>query len=441
VKVIEVDRLMDRASEAAVLGSMMQDHQVIPSVLEFVTEASFFLDEHRTIFAAIKTVWRRNPGGAVDGVLLRSELESAKELADIGGLDYLRRVVEATPTAANAVYYAQQVAKKQRFRELVATTEKMQSVLADGGDVDAQVAEVQRLAMSLDCQRAEQNVYDVAKHATQIALDTQNGSTAMPTGFRNLDDLIVGFEPGGLTVPAARPSMGKTSFACGLTLNMARSGRRILFFTLEMSARLLVERLIAMLGGVSLKVIKSGNPPKDVLDAFYQASLDLEKLPITIIENATTPERLGGMIHAMKQAGPVDVVIVDYLGLMESGQRTNTRNDEVTVISRQLKHLAQRHEVAVIALSQLNRACEARTNHRPHLSDLRDSGSIEQDADIVMFLHREDYFRKLKDPTTAKLDGLAEIIVAKNRNGPTGVAKMTFIEEQMRFFDYSNWTE
>jgi len=436
---IDVYRLCDRASEAATLGSMILSHKVIPSILEWVTADSFYIEEHRRIFDAIVKLWRQNPGGTVDGLLLRSHLEHANELADVGGLAYVKRVVDSVPHPHNGVYYARQVASKKRYRDLVAATEQMRRVVGDGGDVDEQIAEVQRLAMSMESERTVSDVYDVATCASQIALDTQNGSTAIPFGFRALDRMVPGANPGDLILVAARPSMGKTALACGVAVNMAQRGKRVLILTLEMTARSLIERLIATHAGVSLSVIKQG-PPKDVLDRFYQASLDLEKLPIRIVENATTPERQAAVVQTMKQGAGVDVTFIDYIGLMKSGQRTTNRNDEVSEISRSLKHLAQRYEVPVVALSQLNRACESRDNKRPRLSDLRDSGSLEQDADVVMFLHRPDYYRRQQDPAAKDLDSTAEILVAKQRNGPVGMVKLSFIEEAMGFFDWSNLT-
>lgn len=433
---IDHDRLCDRASEAATIGSMIVDHRMIPVVLEWVTADSFVCEEHRRIFETIIGVWRQNPGGAVDGVLLRSRLEEAGQLTDVGGLAYLDQVVNTVPTAANARYYAQRVAAKGRYRELVAATEQMRRIVADGGDVEEQVAEVQRLAMSIECERAASDIYHVSEHASQVAIDTQGGSVSIPFGFHLLDSIVPGVAPGEQIIIAARPSMGKTAFACGVALNMAQAGKRVLLFTLEMSARSLMERLIATHAGVNLSKIKH-HPPQDVLDEFYRASVDLEKLPITIVENATTPERQAAVLQAMQQGQGVDVVMIDYLQLMRFGQRTNSRNDEVSEVSKSLKHLAQRHEVPIIVLSQLNRACTQRQNQRPQLSDLRDSGSIEQDADVVMFLHRQDYYRRQQDPT-AKTDGECEIIVAKQRNGPTGTVKLTYLDESMRFFDWSN---
>jgi len=433
---IDNERLCDRASEAATLGSMILNHKVIPAALEWVTADSFFLEEHRRIFETIIGLWRQNPGGVVDGLLLRSHLEHANELVDVGGLDYLDRVVNTVPHAHNAVYYAQRVAAKQRYRQLVAAAEQIERIVTDGGDVDEQVAEVRRLAMSMESERAASDIYDVAKCASQVALDTQNGTTGIPFGFRALDRKVPGVNPGDVALVAARPSMGKTALACGIALNMARAGKRVLFLTLEMTARGLIERLIATHAGVNLSVVKQG-PSKDILDRFYEASFDLEKLSIRIVENASTPEQQAAVVQAMQQGAGVDVAFIDYIGLMRSGQRTSSRNDEVSEISRSLKHLAQRYQVPVVALSQLNRDCTRRSNPRPQLSDLRDSGSLEQDADVVMFLHRPDYYRRQEDPT-ANIDGTAEIIIAKQRNGPVGTVKLTFVEEKMQFHDWSN---
>jgi replicative DNA helicase len=192
---------------------------------------------------------------------------------------------------------------------------------------------------------------------------------------------------------------------------------------------------------VSLSQIKSHAASPDDVTAYYNATAELETLPITIVEAATTPAQQAGVVHRLQQSSGVDAVFVDYLGLMEPGQPTNTLHEKLTVISSNLKRMAQRFHVPVIALAQLNRACAGRENKRPYLSDLRDSGSIEQDADVVLLLHREDYYRRLQDPNSTNRDGSAEIIVAKHRNGPTGTAKMVFLDEQMRFVDYSWSTE
>mgnify|MGYP000902838881 CR=1 FL=1 len=203
------------------------------------------------------------------------------------------------------------------------------------------------------------------------------------------------------------------------------------------SAAQIIERMIAADAGLNLARIKR-EPTQDDKERFFSAALALQKVPLTVVAGASTPEAIAAVVQTIQQGDGVDVVCVDYLGLMSAGERVGNRNEEVTNISRRLKLLAQKADLAVGVLSQLNRAVEARETHRPRLADLRDSGSIEQDADVVLFLHREDYYRRLHDPTTTEIDGEVDLIVAKNRNGPVGIGKLIFIEEQIRFHDFAH---
>jgi replicative DNA helicase len=434
---IDPERLCDKGAEGAVLGSMIVDHRCIPSVLEWVSAETFFEPEHKAIFSAILAVWRQNPGGAVDGVLLRSRLEEDNSLSNVGGLDYLRRVVESVPTAANAVYYAKRVFERARFRELVRVQGQIDKLIADGGQIDELIGSAQSIVMRLDCQRTARDIFPMRDHASQIAIEATIPSNAIATGFRGIDRLLGGVRGGDMVILAARPSMGKTALATAVAVNMARAGRRVVFITLEMSPRSLIERMIAADAGLNLARIKR-EPTQDDKERFFSAALALQKVPLTVVAGASTPEAIAAVVQTIQQGDGVDVVCVDYLGLMSAGERVGNRNEEVTNISRRLKLLAQKADLAVVVLSQLNRAVEARETHRPRLADLRDSGSIEQDADVVLFLHREDYYRRLHDPTTTEIDGEVDLIVAKNRNGPVGIGKLIFIEEQIRFHDFAH---
>jgi replicative DNA helicase len=434
--------VVSKSAEAACLGSMIYDSKVIPGVLEWVDSQSFVFPEHRAIFEAILTVWRRNPGGALDGVLLRNELEKSKALESVGGLDYLRQVVESVPSSANAMYYSREVAERQRYRSAVDAIEQMRQRVTEGGPVDEIVQRVQELAMGLECQPQQRNIYRVQDHASEVAIQTQESPCVIATGFSRVDRLAAGVCPGDVAYVAARPSIGKTAFVCGWALNAAKAGTHVAFFTLEMTARALMERLSATLGCVSLARVKRRDPPKEMLDAFYGGSLLLEGLPITIIENAGTVEQVTAALRQLEQGGPVGLVMIDYIGLMTAtDSRRWNRNEQLTEISRGLKRLAQSEHVPVVVVAQLNRECEGRANHRPRMSDLRDSGAQEQDADVVMLLHREDYFRKVADPATTQIDGLAEVLIAKARNGPTGIGQLVFLEEQLRFADLSDASE
>ncbi|MFC1766924.1 replicative DNA helicase, partial [Planctomycetota bacterium] len=308
------DKLFSKASEAAVLGSMIVDPQCIPTVTEWLERDSFFLPEHQTIFDAILTVWKQNP--KFDGLLVRTELENRNQLQEIGGLSYLQKVVDSAPTAANAVHYAKVVAEKKRYRGLVESVEKMDKALEKAITVDEQIEQIQGLALSLDCNPVSTEVFTAVDHATNVAIATQDHREIISTGFRNIDSIIGGIEPGQLIVTAARPSMGKTALALDVALDIAKSGKSIVFFTLEMSHQSLIERACCSLGCVNLADIKCDCPTQSNLDQFYAASLELAKYPLTIHEGGATPEKQLAFIRKWKQAHGVDLVVVDYLQLM-----------------------------------------------------------------------------------------------------------------------------
>jgi len=431
----QTERLYDKAAEGCVLGSMIVDPSRIPSVLSvLIDESPFFFPEHKAILLAILAVWRQN-GKALDGVLVRGELSRSGKLDAVGGVEYLQAILDNVPTAANAVYYAKRVLARQQYRDLVAAHDAIGKVLDEPSEIGEQVARVQEIALGLRAAEPQQFTFPVGQHATRVAMATQNGVSFMATGLRNLDWYISGFAPGGLIVLAGRPSMGKTALAVTIALNLAQEGKRVVFFTLEMSADELIERMISVLSGVNLLSIKRPNPDPTALNEFYAGALALERLPVVILENQNTVEQQLASLRQHAAADGVDIAFVDYMQLMTTGRRIDNRVQEVSAISRGLKLAAVRERIPIVALSQLNRECENRNSHRPRMSDLRDSGSLEQDADMVLLLHREDYYRKQQDPNATDLDGVTECIIAKHRGGPCGVAKLAFIEDCTKFAD------
>jgi replicative DNA helicase len=427
------DQLCNRSAEAAVLGSMIIDHEVIPAVLELVTGESFYLPEHKAIFEAILRVRAKSARGVVDGVLLRSDLEAHKEIEALGGLDYLKKVVDSVPSSASAIYYAKLVAEKVLYRKAVAAHEYMGKILAKGGDPAEQVAEIQQAVAALQPERMEKHLSRASEHASEAALDVLNPQTGYITGYDALDTLLGHVSPGDLVVLAGRPSIGKTALGLGMALNLAQAGHRVLWCSLEMLAVKMWQRLTIMRSGVTVRELRNPFCSEDRRNSWFAAALTVEKLPLSIFTGPLTPEKLVDLIRAERQAAGIEVVFVDHLGLMQPGCKTNTRNDEVSAISRGLKAAAMQQCVPVFALCQLNRQVEQRENHRPRMSDLRDSGGVEQDADAVILIHREDYYRKQANPDTTEIDGLAEVFVTKSRNGPTGTCKLVFIEERMQF--------
>jgi replicative DNA helicase len=438
---VETDRLWSRANEAAVLGSMIVGPKCIPAILERLSVEDFFDPAHKDIFEAIVKAWRHHPSGDIDGLLVRNLLEHSEAVREAGGWDYYReRIVESVPSSANALYYAKHVRDHSRFRQLVAKAEEIESVVNELGTVAEQTQRVQDIALSLDVTEDRPTHFAFADHATDRAVKMFDASNVIPTGYQNIDNIIPGFKDGQLIVPAGRPGSGKSSLAEGMALRMGKAGRSVVFFSLEMSHKEFIDRACAIWGHVNVQLAqRHGIDPmfQSERDKVYAAAQEIAKLNIVVAEGADTVEKQLAFIRSWKQRCGVDVVFIDYLQLMSLGRRGESRLQEITEISRKLKLLAMREEIPVVALSQLNRACESRENHRPRLSDLRESGSIEQDADVVMLLHREDYYRRQADPNAA-VDGLADVTIAKNRSGPTGTAKLTFLDACCSFEDLSS---
>jgi replicative DNA helicase len=425
------DKLFSKPAEAAVLGSMIQDPQCVGETIRTLPEEDdFFVEAHRLIYRGIVAVWIETP--LFDGLMIRDWLVRHDLLERIGGVEYLQKVVDSVPCSTNCKYYTNIVADRRRYRDLIRAHESMSKIIDEGDDVTEQVSEIQRVAMELESQEPD-TVFTVAQHATDVALAAQDESNVIPTGLNNLDALIGGVGPGDLIVPAGRPSMGKSALASQMGLNIAATGKSVIYFTLEMTGPALIERMIAQQSKINPHRL-TPEPSQVIRDAWYQASLDLERMDITVVEAHDTVEKQRAYLRSRKHDHGIDVVIIDYMQLMTA--KGQSRYEQVTTISRQLKRMALIEGVPVIALSQLNRACEARTDHRPQMGDLRESGGIEQDADTVILLHREDYYRRqdLQADQRTK-DGTAEAIVAKNRRGPVGVAELVFIDECFGFGD------
>lgn len=400
--------LDSRPAEAAVIGSMIVEPRCIGDVLGIILEADYFLyPEHKILFEVIFRLFIS--GQKIDGLLVRDELDRTGKLDEIGGVDYLRQVVESVPSAANAKYYAEAVLKHKQQRDIIAAGEQIQQVVNSGNSISEQVQEIQKIAIELTSDD-EPGYYTLSETVDRVKGEALAGRKTHKTGFSSIDRIIEGFCPGELIILAARPSMGKSALALQIALNMARHNLNIVFFTLEMSHSQLIERALKQ----------------------YSAS-ELKQLNIVIHERADTPEKQIAFIKSRQHVRKIDAVFVDYLQLMTAGKSEN-RNQEISTISRKLKLAAMAENIPVVALSQLNRAVEARTDHKPRMSDLRESGSIEQDADIVMLLSREDYYRKSENPDSEQ-DGLAVLDIAKNRRGSTGIAQLVFLDEVVSFAD------
>ena len=435
------------AAEAAVLGSMIIDPECIGLVVEKIKAEAFYRIEHQIVFDALIALYEKNKGVGLDAVLLRDELEKTKQLDEVGGVDYIRRIIESVPSSANVLYYTDIIKNKQLLREIIqATTE----ILEDAYDAAGEVSE------KLDS--AEQKIFSVTnKKMTGVAsplkdlvvrsfeaIEKRDGTlvTGLATGYHELDDMTCGLQKGEMTIIAGRPSMGKTSFVLNVAENVGvNDGTPIAIFSLEMGRYQLAERFLCSNSKVDSQAVRRGLLATEHYQDLIQACGVLSEAPIYIDDTAgLTPLELRAKARRLKSQYDIQCVMVDYLQLMNLGSgRSESRQQEITTISRYLKALARELEVPVVVLSQLNRAAENREDHRPRMSDLRESGSIEQDADVVMLLHRDDYYHK-GEPEYENTN-IAEVIIAKQRNGPTGMVKLTFVEKLTRFENLATHVE
>ena len=429
-------------AEAAVLGSMILDRECIGLVVQKVERESFYRPEHQAIFDALISLYERN--SHIDLVLLRDELKTHNKLEAVGGVEYLVKVAEAVPSAASAEYYADIVKNKSLLRELIlAASDILTDAYDEAGDVE------EKLDM------AEQKIFAATEtKSTSVAVPLKGllheafeniearkgGITGLPTGFYELDGMLCGLQKGEMTIVAARPSMGKTS----LVMNMAEhigadNNIPVVIFSLEMGKHQLVERMLCSRGHIDSQLVRNGTLTTDQFELLTQTSGELFDKPIFIDDTpGITPLEIRAKCRRLKSQYDIQCVMIDYLQLMNLGGRVESRQQEVSQMSRYLKALARELDIPVIVLSQLNRAAEGRDGHKPRMSDLRDSGSIEQDADVVLLLHREDYYHRGETEEEYTDSNTADIIIAKQRNGPTGVVSLIFNGQFTRFENLSH---
>jgi replicative DNA helicase len=431
-----LDKLWSLSGEAGVIGSMILDRDVMPKVLSILPDGNlFYKPEHQRIFDSLMELYMS--GKPLDAIMLRDELERRGQLAEVGGVDYIARILDSVPSSANAEYYSRIVKERWQYRQLVDAIENMQKVVNEPLDIGEQVEQIRQLALALNVNHQQNGCYTLKDSAEKVATSIAKTDSNIPTGYRNIDRVITGIRTGELIIIAGRPSMGKSGLALQIALSAAKNGISVLFVSLEMGHRSLIERAIGMVGDINVSALKNFPQTDRIYEQANEAAHVISKYDLTIHEGLNTPEKLVSFVIEQKKIHKVDIVFVDYLQLMSAKGKVENRVAEISAISRQLKTLAMDEAIPVVALSQLNRECESRVGHRPRLSDLRDSGSIEQDADIVLLLHREDYYRLAENPSGSEPDGIVEIIIAKNRRGPTGIAKLVFLPETVKFGDLS----
>lgn len=441
----EFDRLppQNLDAERSVLGSILLVNNVIDEVAEFLAPAHFYSDANQRIYAAIYDLYEKGVRG-IDAVTLLDELARRDDLDEIGGADYLHDILETVPHAAHAKYYANIVRDKFVQRSLIhACTEILRASYEASHDTEdlLQLAE-NRVFHILEQQESTEKfaIGDILIDAfdrINERLETEGVLSGLATGFTDLDAKTNGFQTSELIVLAARPSMGKTALVCNIAEAVARAARQgTLIFSLEQSRLELAERFLCLHSEINGHNLRAGQLTADERDRLMQASSELSELPLYLDDQ---PGRTIGQIAAisrrMKRQHDLGLVIIDYLQLIEPEDKRIPREQQIAGITRRLKHLAKELSLPVIALAQLNRGVELREDKRPRLADLRESGAIEQDADLVLFLHRPDAYDPEDNP------GLAEVIIAKHRSGPTGIVPLTWRKEFMRFENYSPVSE
>ena len=430
-------------AERGVLGSILLSNDALDDVIEFIGPDCFYNDAHKKIFAAIRSLRDRGVTG-IDAVTLGEELDRQSQLEDVGGVDYILEILNTVPHAAHAAYYAEIVRDKYLQRSLNYACEEILKNSYDSSDNTDEILQnaEKRIFQILELQTAETKndigaiLLDAWDRINERS-NTDGEISGLATGFSDFDSQTNGFQPAELVILAARPSMGKTALVCNWALGTAtHAGKGVLIFSLEQSKLELAERFLCVHGKFNGHKLRSGD--LDDADRFHlmESSQALSELPLFIDDRpGRTIAQITAIARRTFRKHDLGLVIIDYLQLIEPEDRRVPREQQISLITRRLKGMAKELDIPVIALAQLNRGVELREDKRPRLADLRESGAIEQDADLVIFLHRPDAYDPADSP------GLAEVIVAKHRSGPTGIVPLTWRKEFMRFESYSGMHE
>ncbi|GAB7388518.1 replicative DNA helicase [Bacillaceae bacterium] len=431
------DRLPPQNIEAeqAVLGAIFLENETLATVLEIIGAEDFYRTAHQQIFRAMVDLAEQ--GEPVDLVTVTAELQKRKLLEEVGGVSYLTDLANAVPTAANAEYYARIVAEKSTLRRLIrAATKIVRDGYAHEDDVERIISEAEKSIMEISQRQTHGGFVSIKDVLLETydrieQISSRRGEvTGIPTGYVDLDRLTSGFHRSDLIIIAARPGVGKTAFALNLAQNVAaRAGETVAIFSLEMSASQLVSRMLCAEGNIEASKLRTGNLDEEDWQKLTMAIGTLAKAPIFIDDTAgITVWDIRTKCRRLKAEHGIGMVLIDYMQLIQGRGRGESRQQEISEISRSLKLLARELDCPVIALSQLSRAVEQRQDKRPMLSDLRESGSIEQDADVVAFLYREDYYDQ-----ESERKNIVEVIIGKQRNGPIGTVELVFLKEYNKF--------
>ena len=430
----------DDEAEQAVIGSILTDKEAVASAVETLKPEDFYRDDNKTIYQAVMNVYSK--GEPIDIITIKDELTSLGKLDSVGGLKYIASLPDMVPTTANVEKYVKIVENKSLLRSLIKTANELIALgYSQEEEVELIMDNAEKKIFEI-MQRKSQKGYEVIKDILvdvfenlQELYNQKKHVTGVPSGFADLDNMTAGFHKSELILIAARPSMGKTALALNMGANAAvRANIPVVIYSLEMSKEQCANRILCSQAMVNSEKVQKGQIEDEEWSKLAMASGELSESAEIIIDDTpgTTVAEIRAKCRKLKLEKDIGLIIIDYLQLIQGSGKATSREQEIAEISRSLKLLAREINVPVIALSQLSRAPEARPNHRPMLQDLRESGSIEQDADMVMFIYRDDYYNQDQPPTND-----AEIIIAKNRSGPTGTAHLLWMPSFTKFGDKS----
>lgn len=422
-------------AEQSVIGSMIMDREAITVASEIITGEDFYSRQYGIIFETM--VEMSNDGKPVDLVTLQNSLKEKDVPPEVSGLEFVRELITAVPTSANIKYYANIVAEKALLRKLIRLNEEIANTCYAGKESLEFILEDTEKRMFQLLQKRDTGEFVPIRQIVMNAMDriesaskNKGSVTGIPTGFTDLDYRTAGMQPSDLVLIAARPSMGKTAFVLNIAQYVAfKKNLPVVIFSLEMSKEQLVNRLFALEAGVDAQKLRTGQLNDQDWERLIEGAGVIGKSRLMIDDTpGISISELRSKCRRLKLEHGLSMVIIDYLQLMSGSGRSDSRQQEISDISRSLKAIARELNVPVIALSQLSRAVEQRPDHRPMLSDLRESGAIEQDADVVMFIYRDDYYNHDSDRR-----GISEIIIAKQRNGPIGTVELAWLPEYTKF--------
>lgn len=429
----------DLTAEKAVLGGIFLKPDAFGDIIEVVMPNDFYKAAHRYVYEAMIDCY--NGGEGIDPIIVANKLKKQNRYDEIDGENLLFEIIDEVQTAANIVKHARIVKEKSILRKLGDVGTKIVEMSYEGyEDVDTILDKAEGLIFKISETKESKDVISIREAMTEEFMrleevfNNKGVTTGISSGFINFDEKTSGFNPSDLVILAARPSMGKTAFALNLALNAAmKGGKSVLIFSLEMSSSQLLQRLLAVQSQIGLQKIRNGFLEDNEWGRIGIASGQLASSNINIadVPNVNVLE-IRAMARRLKAMGKLDMIVIDYLQLIKGTGRGDNRQQEISDISRSLKGIARELDIPIIALSQLSRAPEQRADRRPMLSDLRESGAIEQDADMVVFLYRDDYYNE-ESPEK----GITEVIIGKQRNGPVGTVKLRFFSEITKFADYT----